>query len=174
LFQGTPSSRLPHNPLHTSIPVRLVVAERPGFGLSDFLPGRSLLDWASDVRELLDHLGVERCGVLGVSGGAPHALACGAGLAQRIERLGVVSGMGPLEAAGATRGMASQRAAGAWLARHAPFLLRPLFWALRNPGRNPERFARRFSAGFAPADRALLEDPAILALRARSYAERAP
>jgi pimeloyl-ACP methyl ester carboxylesterase len=57
LFQGTPTSRLPHNPLATSARVRLVVPERPGFGCSDFLPRRRLLDWGSDVRELVDHLG---------------------------------------------------------------------------------------------------------------------
>jgi pimeloyl-ACP methyl ester carboxylesterase len=171
LFQGTPTSRLPHNPLGTAAPVRLVVPERPGFGRSDFLPGRSLLDWADDVRELVDQLGIDRFSAVGVSGGAPHALACGVRLAGRIVRLGVVSGVGPLEAAGATSGMAGQRRAGAWLARRAPFLLRPLFWAVRNPARDPEGFVRRFSDGFSAADRALLESPEIRSLRARSYAE---
>lgn len=171
LFQGTPTSRLPHNPLSTSVPVRLVVPERPGFGLSDFLPRRRLLDWASDVRELVDHLGIERFSVVGVSGGAPHALACGLRLSHRIRRLGVVSGIGPIEASGATSGMAAQRKAGAFVARHASFLLRPLFWAFRNPARNPERFVQRFSEGFSAADRALLEDPIFRSLRSRSYAE---
>ena len=36
----------------------------------------------------------------------------------------------------ATSGMAAQRKAGAWVARHATFLLRPLFWAIRNSTRN--------------------------------------
>jgi pimeloyl-ACP methyl ester carboxylesterase len=171
LFQGTPTSRLPHNPLDTAVPVRLVAVERPGFGCSDFLPGRRLLDWANDVRALVDHLGIEQFSVVGISGGAPHALACGVKLAHRINRLGVVSGVGPLEASGATGGMAAQRKAGAWVAHHAAFLLRPLFWAFRNPARNPERFVRRFSEGFSAADRVLLEDPTIRALRARSYAE---
>lgn len=171
LLQGTPTSRLPHNPLETRAPVHLVVAERPGFGRSDFLPRRTLRDWARDVRELVDHLRIDRFSVVGVSGGAPHALACGLELSDRIRRLGIVSGVGPLEASGATRGMAAQRKAGASLARHAPFLLRPLFWAFRNPARNPERFVDRFTEGFSPADRALLETPAIRSLRARSYAE---
>ena len=171
LFQGTPTSRLPHNPFDTSVAVRLVVPERPGFGCSDFLPRRTLLDWASDVRELVDHLGIECFTVVGVSGGAPHALACGLKLSHRISRLGVVSGVGPLEASRATSGMAVQRKAGTFVARHAPFLLRPLFWAIRNPARNPERFVQRFSEGFSATDRALLQDPVIRSLRARSYAE---
>jgi pimeloyl-ACP methyl ester carboxylesterase len=171
LFQGTPTSRLPHNPLGSSAPVRLVVPERPGYGRSDFSPGRTLLDWPRDVRELADHLGLERFSVAGVSGGAPHALACGVTLADRIRRIGVVSGMGPMEAANATVGMAAQRKTGAWMARHAPSLLRPIFWAFRNPGRNPERFVERFTEGFSEADRALIADPALRSLRARSYAE---
>jgi pimeloyl-ACP methyl ester carboxylesterase len=171
LFQGTPTSRLPHNPLETSVPVRLVVPERPGFGRSDFLHGRRLLDWARDVEELANHLGCEHFSVVGVSGGAPHALACGVRLADRIRRLGVVSGMGPIEAAGATAGMAAQRRLGTVIARHFPFLLGPLFWAVRNPARNPERFVRQFSEGFSASDRSLLADPALSYLRARSYIE---
>jgi pimeloyl-ACP methyl ester carboxylesterase len=50
-------------------------------------------------------------------------------------------------------------------------LLRPLFWAIRNPARNPERFVQSYSAGFSSSDRALLDDPVIRSLRARSYAE---
>jgi pimeloyl-ACP methyl ester carboxylesterase len=171
LFQGTPTSRLPHNPLDTSAPVRIVIPERPGFGCSDFLPRRELLDWPDDVRELVDHLGIQRFSVVGISGGAPHALACGVKLSHRISHLGVVSGIGPLEASDATSGMAAQRKAGAWLARHAPFLLRPIFWAFRNPSRNPKRFVERFSEGFSAADRELLDDPVMSSLRARSYAE---
>jgi pimeloyl-ACP methyl ester carboxylesterase len=57
------------------------------------------------------------------------------------------------------------------VARHAPFLLRPLFWAFRNPARNPERFVLRSSEGFSATDRALLRDPEMRSLRARSYAE---
>ena len=171
LFQGTPTSRLPHNPLDTSAPVRIVVPERPGFGCSDFLRRRKLLNWPSDVRELVDHLGIQRFSVVGVSGGAPHALACGLKLSHRISRLGIVSGVGPLDASDATSGMAAQRKVGAWVARHAPSVLRPLFWAIRNPARNPERFVQRNSDGFSPSDRELLEDPVIRSLRARSYAE---
>ena len=171
LFQGTPTSRLPHNPIDTSVPARLIIVERPGFGRSDFQSGRRLLDWPQDIAELADHLRIERFSVVGVSGGGPHALACGVTLSDRIRRVGVVSGVGPLEASGATDGMARQRKAGALVARRLAPLLRPIFWAIRNPARNPERFIQRFSAGFSSSDRALLEDPAIRALRARSYVE---
>lgn len=170
-FQGTPTSRLPHNPLHTAVPARLIVPERPGFGLSDFQSGRTLLDWPKDVLALARALGIERFSVVGISGGGPHALACGARIADRIHRLGVVSGAGPIDAPGSTTGMALQRRVGAFAARHLQFLVRPLLWTLRNPARDPERFVERNTRGFAGADARLLENPELRSMRARSYAE---
>ena len=171
LFQGTPTSRLPHNPLDTELSVRLIVPERPGFGLSDFQRGRSLLDWPADVLELAQHLAIDRFSVVGISGGAPHALACGAKIPERIYRLGIVSGFGPIDAPASTAGMAFQRRVGAFAARHLRFLVRPLIWAFRNPARNPERFVERFTSGFPGADAFLLDNEELRSMRARSYAE---
>jgi pimeloyl-ACP methyl ester carboxylesterase len=171
VFQGTPTSRLPHNPLATECHARLIVPERPGFGLSDFQPGRTLLDWPADVLALARHLGVDRFSVVGISGGAPHALVCGARIPERIHRLGIASGFGPIDAPGSRTGMATQRRVGAFAARHLRFLVRPLMWAFRNPARNPERFVERFTSGFPGSDAGLLQNPELRSMRARSYAE---
>src|SRR6516165_9000490 len=40
--------------------VRLISPDRPGVGRSDPQPGRTVLDWARDVTELLDRLDVDR------------------------------------------------------------------------------------------------------------------
>jgi pimeloyl-ACP methyl ester carboxylesterase len=69
--------------------------------------------------------------------------------------------------------MAAQRRLATVLGRRAPFLLRPIFWAVRNPARNPERFVQKFTEGFSAGDRTLLADAALSSLRARSYAEAA-
>ena len=79
LFHGNPSSRLswgliPGSPFRPH--VRLIAPDRPGFGRSDFQPGRRLLDWPDDVCELADALELNRFAVLGVSGGGPATLAC--------------------------------------------------------------------------------------------------
>ncbi len=171
VFQGTPTSRLPHNPLDAAAAARLIVPERPGFGLSDFQRGRSLLDWPADVVELAHHLGIDRFSVVGISGGAPHALSCGAKTPERIHRLGIVSGFGPIDAPASTTGMAFQRKVGAFAARHLGFLVRPFMWAFRNPARNPEAFVARFTSGFPGSDAVLLESPDFRSMRARSYAE---
>jgi pimeloyl-ACP methyl ester carboxylesterase len=81
---------------------RVVVLERPGYGQSSFQPKRTLLEWPADVAAGADLLGLDEFAVLGVSGGGPYALACGYGLPERVTRLGLAVGMGPLEATGMT------------------------------------------------------------------------
>jgi pimeloyl-ACP methyl ester carboxylesterase len=76
--------------------VRLTLVDRPGYGLSDLQPGRTLLDWPCDVAELADELGIERFGVFGMSGGGPHAAACGFALPDRVTTLGLVSSPAPV------------------------------------------------------------------------------
>jgi pimeloyl-ACP methyl ester carboxylesterase len=82
------------------VDARVVVLDRPGYGLSTFQPNRGFLDWPSDVGEAADRLGIGRFAALGVSGGCPYALACGHLLGDRVARIGIVVGMGPLEAEG--------------------------------------------------------------------------
>ena len=67
--------------------VSLFVLERPGIGLSDPRPGRTLLDWPHDVASFADALGFEQFGVLGTSAGAPYALACAYVLPDRCRRV---------------------------------------------------------------------------------------
>lgn len=96
-FLGTSLSWLAHlgNEAPRAAGVRLILVDRPGYGLSDFHPGRRLLDWPGDVSELADTLRLERFAVFGMSGGGPHAAACGFALADRISALALVSSAGP-------------------------------------------------------------------------------
>ena len=82
--------------------IRYIVVNRPGFGGSDPEPGRTVADHAHDVGELMTILGCRRFSVVGVSAGAPHALACGGALADRLVALAAVSPLGPPDGAGAT------------------------------------------------------------------------
>lgn len=97
-FLGTPLSLLAH--LGEGAPeaagVRLVLVDRPGYGVSDFQPGRTLLDWPGDVAKLADTLGLDRFAVFGMSGGGPHAAACAHALADRVSVLALVSSPGPV------------------------------------------------------------------------------
>jgi pimeloyl-ACP methyl ester carboxylesterase len=107
-FHGTPGSRLERHfddRLYGRLSVRYVTADRPGYGRSDPSPGRTFVDWTSDVRELTDHLAIDRFRIFGVSGGGPFALAVAHEMADRVERVAIVSGVGPVDRPGAFRGM---------------------------------------------------------------------
>lgn len=76
--------------------IRIIAPERPGLGVSDPFPGRTVADWTDDVADLADALGLGSFPVLGVSGGGHYAAACAARLS-RVERAGIVCGLAPLE-----------------------------------------------------------------------------
>jgi pimeloyl-ACP methyl ester carboxylesterase len=85
--------------------VRLIVPDRPGFGLSTFQPNRRLLDWPRDVEALADHLSLTSVSIFGLSGGGPHVLAALAAIPDRIRRAAVVSGTAPPQMPGLHAGM---------------------------------------------------------------------
>lgn len=110
--------------------IRLIVPDRPGYGLSSPSWGRRISDWPADVAHLLDTLGIERCRVLGISGGGPYALACGALLADRVEAITLLGALGPLTDPAATRGMSSLARLSFKLAHRHPRTQAALFHAL--------------------------------------------
>jgi pimeloyl-ACP methyl ester carboxylesterase len=95
---GTPGSRLGRHPdlsVYAEVGARVISFDRPGYGQSDPLPGRNVAAVAPDVKALADQLALDDFATMGVSGGGPHALACGALLGDRVQRVGVVVGGGP-------------------------------------------------------------------------------
>jgi len=107
-FHGTPGSRLERHVddrLYGRLGVRYVTIDRPGYGRSDQCPGRSFVDWASDVRSLADALAIERFRIFAVSGGSPFTLAAASVLGDRVSRIAIVSGVGPVDRPGAFKGM---------------------------------------------------------------------
>jgi pimeloyl-ACP methyl ester carboxylesterase len=97
-FHGTPGSRRLGGLWHEEArraDVRLVAIERPGCGRSDGWPARTLADTGRFTVPVLDDLGIDRAGVVGFSGGGPHALALAATRPDRVRRVDVVAGSAP-------------------------------------------------------------------------------
>jgi pimeloyl-ACP methyl ester carboxylesterase len=100
---GTPGAPVLFRPMVESMAergLRYVAFSRAGYGSSTRRPGRSVADVVDDARAVLDHIGVERCWVLGWSGGGPHALACGALLTERVRAVATIASIAPYPAEG--------------------------------------------------------------------------
>lgn len=98
-FHGTGASRLFHygDEVPRAAGVRLILPDRPGFGLSDPHSSGTLLDWVQDVEQLANALQINQFAVFGVSGGGPPALACGFARPDRVTTVGLVSAVGPCQ-----------------------------------------------------------------------------
>jgi pimeloyl-ACP methyl ester carboxylesterase len=101
LFHGTPDSRLfcpdtyRTDTTTTDLGVRLITIDRPGYGRSDPLSGRTLLGYANDVASVADALRVERFPLVGMSSGGAYAMGSAIAMPERITTLGLVSSVGP-------------------------------------------------------------------------------
>jgi pimeloyl-ACP methyl ester carboxylesterase len=74
---------------------RLISLDRPGIGLSSFQENRRILDLQDDIVELANSLGIDKFSVVGLSGGGPYAAACAYKILERLDKVGIVAGMGP-------------------------------------------------------------------------------
>ena len=84
---------------------RQIGMNRPGYGGSTRLVGRTVADVVPDVLAVADALGVGRFAISGTSGGGPHALAVAALAPDRVVRCRVTSSVAPFGIAGFFDGM---------------------------------------------------------------------
>ena len=164
---GVPSSRvegdlLINGPIASALGLRVIVPDRPGIGRSTHQPTRSIASWADDVAELADLLGIERFSVLGSSGGAPYASACGLKYPDRVRAVGVLGGVAPADAPGMMRALSGPLRLMFRLAQFAPPILRTLYRLnLRALERSGERASERMARWAPEPDRVLLNRPDI-------------
>ena len=92
--------------------LRVIVVERPGTGLSDAHRYSAVTDWVADMAEVVDALDAEQVGIVGLSGGGPYALACGAlpPLVARVAAVAILDGTVPAAGPEATPGGATELA----------------------------------------------------------------
>lgn len=159
-FHGLPSSRLDCSFAHAAcveIGVRLIAPDRPGMGLSDFQPGRRLVDWPRDVVALADALQLDTFAVMGTSGGGPYAAVCAHAIADRLTAAGILCGMGLADIPGGLEGVAATDRRMMMLARRAPWLARVIFAAVvAFARRRPDLALKSFEGEVSPTDKVAL------------------
>ncbi len=165
-FHGMPGSRLEGALAHEAASranVRLIVPDRPGYGLSDFKPRRRLIDWPDDVSELADGLGIGRFATGGISGGGPYVVACALRIPDRLTGAAIISGVGPFDAPGATDGMSRQNRMLFGASRRFPPLARAIVALMGMVmTRWPERASKQLLRVMPAPDQAVLERPGVL------------
>ncbi|MGW5226080.1 alpha/beta fold hydrolase [Nocardia niigatensis] len=109
--------------------VRVVAIDRPGMAESSLPAGERVADWVGTAAALADRLGLERFGVIGVSGGGPYALALAAGLPDRVTGVALISAPAPLSEQADVADLdpvARRRRRGLNVLRRVPFLVHPM------------------------------------------------
>ncbi len=159
-FHGFPGSRIQGRLADapgTRLGVCVIALDRPGIGLSDFKPRRSIIDWPPDVVEVADALEIERFAVMGTSGGAPYVAACALEIPNRLTGAAIVSGFGPTDAPAAADGMIRLHRAFFALTRAIPALANVASWWLsRQVGRDPEAVLSRLATTAPDQDKVVL------------------
>jgi pimeloyl-ACP methyl ester carboxylesterase len=162
-FQGTPGSRYnryPDEESYDRLGVRLIVADRPGYGMSTRLQGRGIAVVADDVAELLEHLGLERVHATGGSGGGAHVLAFAARHPGCIRAVTVVVGAAPVEEE-ETKGLIGLNRAGWYAAREGWEAVAELLTPVRERILEDPLGQFRVVMDAAPeCDKQVMEDPA--------------
>jgi len=103
LMHGTPGSHSgprPRSSVLYRLGVQLICYNRPGYGESTRQKGRRVVDAAEDVKAIAEKMGLGTFGVVGRSGGGPHALACAAQLGKQVSSTAVLVSLAPHNAEG--------------------------------------------------------------------------
>jgi pimeloyl-ACP methyl ester carboxylesterase len=174
---GTPGSRLTRHHdagLYERHGVKMVAYDRPGYGRSDPKPGRSVADAPGDIEAIADELGFERFVVVGGSGGAPHALACGALLGDRVLRVGALVTPAPYDTGELDflAGQADLNVKEFGAALEGPeaieAFLQPYAEELAN---EPDKVVGQIAAELPEVDQAILARPEYRAIMVESFVE---
>ncbi|HEX2232855.1 MAG TPA: alpha/beta fold hydrolase [Thermoleophilaceae bacterium] len=176
-FHGAPGGRLlppVAGPLAEKLGIRIISFDRPGFGLSDFKPGRTVPDLADDVAELADQLELERFALLGISAGGPYLLACCAAMPERVVRAGTVCGLTPWDRAGIVTNSSPFPQPVRWAVRRSRAAARALHAGLvLGMRKSPERGLEGLASTLSTTDRKLVDRPEIAQFLRRSTLETA-
>jgi pimeloyl-ACP methyl ester carboxylesterase len=172
-FHGTPGSR--YEAEFSDQPgkdygYRIIALDRPGIGRSDYVKKKKLLDWPQDVKKVSNRLGIERFGVIGLSGGGPYALTCGYSLSERLEFTVLMGSWGPVaEEPTLWKEMAPLDRFFGKLSKSAPwaFYVPFSFFGYTARTMSPKGFVKSLGSSMSEADNELMSNEKI----ARFFAE---
>lgn len=168
-YHGTPGARtqLPPGAHQAALQrgFRIITVERPGTGASTDHQYRRIAEFGGDIERVVDDLGFERFGAIGLSGGGPYVLATAHQMPQRTVVGSLLGGIAPLRGPDAV-----------WSYMRVLRFLAPTFEVLRSPFGNAlgpmvgsaerigEQLLTVFSRLIGGSDREVLSDPDFAAM----------
>ena len=155
---------------------RVIVPDRPGIGLSDFRKNMTLLGIVGIYTELLDHLNVEKCIAVGISGGGPSLMACAYSTPKRFELIVDLACAMPLyrdkpslESLGTMDRIYARLGSSLPLSLFKiPFSLLGLMQTVM---KSPKAFAKTMSSSMCESDSRLFSNPNLQYLLMRDFQE---
>jgi pimeloyl-ACP methyl ester carboxylesterase len=175
-FHGLAGSRMEAGVLYggefEKAGIRLVSADRPGMGGSDFQPGRGFSHWPADVVALADCLGLGKFGILGVSGGGGYVSACACLIPDRLTAAVFVSGAGPMDSPEARAAFPAMGRL-VWGLAARSVRLTALFLNLTKPRNlgDPAKIRKQLARTLPPSEAAVFDKPGRLEAFIASGAE---
>lgn len=138
--------------------IALVAFDRPGFGGSSPATNASIEGVAADAAALADHLRHDKFAVLGVSCGGPYALAMARLMPDRVNAVGLLAGIGPMDRPELRKEQLPVLQLMFKLAGWSPWLISPLLfvdWLMFRL--SPERAVKALAGMLTKPDRDLVE-----------------
>ena len=126
-LHGTPGSRIwfkENDPASKELGIRLITIDRPGYGNSSKKTGRKIIDFTSDINELIDATGITEFSIFGVSGGGAYTLAYAASQHPKHFKTGLVASVFEFKNGHPPKEMCTPNRIGFFFAKWIPWLLR--------------------------------------------------
>jgi pimeloyl-ACP methyl ester carboxylesterase len=160
---GTPSCGALYEPwvtLAREQGVRLIGFDRAGYGASSRQAGRLVADVVADVTAIADALELDRFATWGISGGAPHALACAALCDERLTAAASLAAPAPygVDSLDWWDGMGELNLIEFGAAIKGEEALRPVLEEQRAERHEPADLVESWASLLGPADQAVLTE----------------
>ena len=161
---GSQSSRLEmHYDLDFALQhnLRIITIDRPGHGLSSFNPTGTILGFAQDVKQLMNHLKIEEFSVVGMSAGSPFALGLAYLFPNNVQQLAIISGFAPYNTSSKSH-LTKEVKVMLNLAKSLPFLLKLMLKIqVKQLKKNPKKALAGFLKIMSEPDQEVLKNKAV-------------
>lgn len=142
--------------------LRIVTIDRPGHGISDFNPEGSILNFAKDVKQLTEHLKIDRFSVVGMSAGSPFAMGLAYLFPKNIYKTSIISGFAPYTKE-SKKYLSREVKTMLNLAKSFPFLLRILLkFQSKQISRKPKKALQGFLKIMSEPDKKVLKNELVM------------